>query len=225
MRGNGARPGDRHDKQGSLVRYTSIWARTRLPAPPVGTGLYWRYHVKKTFILAALATAAVATPAFAQDASVIAGPRLEAVAGYDRINTDGEKDGGALFGIGAGYDVAVNPTVALGADVEVSKSSVKDEFLPGEEIKAGRDLYAGARATFAVTPGANLYVKGGYTNARVKYEGSLGNDAANLEGFRLGAGGQVSLGGKAYAGAEYRYSKYDEYNSRNQVVATIGTRF
>ena len=181
--------------------------------------------MKKTFILAALATAAVATPAFAQDASVIAGPRLEAVAGYDRINTDGEKDGGALFGIGAGYDVAVNPTVALGADVEVSKSSVKDEFLPGEEIKAGRDLYAGARATFAVTPGANLYVKGGYTNARVKYEGSLGNDAANLEGFRLGAGGQVSLGGKAYAGAEYRYSKYDEYNSRNQVVATIGTRF
>lgn len=187
--------------------------------------MQWSEIVTKTVILAALAATAVASPALAQDASAIAGPRLEAVAGYDRVNAAGEKDGGALFGIGAGYDVAINPTVSLGADVEASKSSVKDEFLPGETVKMGRDLYAGARATFAVSPGANLYVKGGYTNARVKYDGSLGDLAENVEGYRLGAGGQMSLGGKAFVGAEYRYSKYDEDLSRNQVVATIGTRF
>ena len=35
-------------------------------------------------------------------------------------------------------------------------------------MKAGRDLYAGGRVNFAVSPTANLYVKGGYTNARFK---------------------------------------------------------
>lgn len=181
--------------------------------------------MNKIVILTALAATAVAAPAFAQQAPGIAGPRLEAVAGYDRVNYDGEKDGGALVGIGAGYDVALNPSLALGADVEASLSSAKDEFLPGETVKAGRDLYAGGRMTLAVSPAANLYVKGGYTNAKVKYDGSLGNASDNLDGYRLGVGGQLGVGGKAYVGAEYRYSNYEQDVTRNQVVATIGTRF
>ena len=181
--------------------------------------------MKKTVILAALAAATSATPALAQDASAIAGPRLEAVAGYDRINTDGEKDGGALFGLGVGYDVPLGAALSVGVDGEASISSAKDEFLPGETIKAGRDLYAGGRVTMAVSPGANLYVKGGYTNAKVKYDGSLGDASDNLDGYRLGVGGQLGLGGKAYVGAEYRYSNYEQDVTRNQVVATVGTRF
>ncbi len=181
--------------------------------------------MNKIVILAALATTAVATPAFAQQASTLAGPRLEAVGGYDRVNASGEKDGGALFGIGAGYDVALTPSVSLGVDGEASMSSMKDEFLPGETVKAGRDLYAGGRLSMAVSPTSNVYVKGGYTNARFKYDGSLGNAADNLDGYRLGVGGQMGIGGKAYVGAEYRYSNYEQDVTRNQVVASIGTRF
>ncbi len=93
------------------------------------------------------------------------------------------------------------------------------------EVKAGRDLYAGGRATFAVSPTANLYLKGGYTNARFKATDGEDRFAENVDGFRIGAGGQLTLAGKAYVGAEYRYSNYEAGLSRNQVALTVGTRF
>ncbi len=74
----------------------------------------------------------------------------------------------------------------------------------------------------AISPTANLYVKGGYTNARIKVDGLGG---ANGDGFRLGAGAQFSLSGKAYVGGEYRYSNYESDFSRHQLALTIGTRF
>jgi outer membrane immunogenic protein len=181
-------------------------------------------EVNKIVILAALSATAAATPAFAQSAPVV-GPRLEGFAGYDRINYDGTKDGGAMFGLGVGYDMPVTSALSLGVDAEADISAAKKEVLPGEEVKPGRDLYAGGRATMAVSPTANLYVKGGYTNAKFKYDGSLGTDSTNLDGYRLGVGGQMGVGGKAYVGAEYRYSNYEQDVTRNQVVATIGTRF
>ena len=32
-----------------------------------------------------------------------------------------------------------------------------------EEVRAGRDLYAGGRATFGISDRANVFVKAGYT--------------------------------------------------------------
>ncbi|MGH6783773.1 MAG: outer membrane protein, partial [Sphingomicrobium sp.] len=119
--------------------------------------------------------------------------------------------------VGAGYDFAVGNGAALGVDVEASDSTTDVDI-----VSTGRDLYAGARATFAVSPTANVYVKGGYTNARIKADG-LGS--ANGDGFRLGAGAQLSIGGKAYVGGEYRYSNYESDFSRHQLAAVIGTRF
>ena len=97
-------------------------------------------------ILYATATAAAvlaATPALAQEGPIApAGPRVEAVVGYDRVKALGEKDGGALFGIGAGYDYPVSNAVSIGADIEASESTQK-ESAGVAEVKAGRDLYAG----------------------------------------------------------------------------------
>ena len=176
-----------------------------------------------------LATAAstvflAATPALAQNVAPV-GPRVEAVVGYDKVKALGEKDGGALFGIGAGYDFAVAPSVSLGVDVEATESTVKEGDEDTAEVKAGRDLYAGVRANLAVAPNANLYVKGGYTNARLK--ATIENDSfsENFDGYRLGAGGQIGIGGKAYVGSEYRYSNYEDGLSRHQVALTVGTRF
>jgi len=47
----------------------------------------------------------------------------------------------------------------------------------------------------------------------------------NFDGYRLGAGGQIGIGGKAYVGSEYRYSNYEDGLSRHQVAMTVGTRF
>lgn len=181
----------------------------------------------KKILFASVASAAFlsATPAFAQAGPAPVGPRVEALVGYDRVKAIGEKDGGALFGIGAGYDFAVGPSVSLGADIEATESTQKvgDEDIA--QVKAGRDLYAGGRITYAVSPTANLYVKGGYTNARFKATDGEDSFAENFDGYRLGAGGQLALTGKAYVGAEYRYSNYERGLSRNQVALTVGTRF
>jgi outer membrane immunogenic protein len=185
--------------------------------------------VKKIlFATAASAAILAATPALAQDAAAPAapvGPRVEAIVGYDKVKALGEKDGGALFGIGAGYDFAVGQSVALGVDVEATESTQKigDEDIA--QVKAGRDLYAGGRVSVAVAENANLYVKGGYTNARFKATDGVDSFAENFDGFRVGAGGQMGLGGKAYVGSEYRYSNYQDGLSRHQLALTVGTRF
>lgn len=181
----------------------------------------------KKLILATASLAAflAATPALAQDGTVPPkGPRIEALIGYDRVKVAGDHDSGVLFGIGAGYDFAVGNGVSLGADVEATESTQK-ESIGDAEAKAGRDLYAGGRVSFAVTPNANLYVKGGYTNARFKATDGVISDSANFDGFRLGGGGQLGIGGKAYVGGEYRYSDYEAGLSRHQVALTLGTRF
>lgn len=167
-------------------------------------------------LLGLSAAALIATPAAAQNAAPTGG-RVEALVGYDIVSVVGEEEGGILYGVGAGYDFAVGSGAALGIDVEASDSTT--DYLG---LSTGRDLYAGLRATFAISPAANLYVKGGYTNARLKLEGF---GAENGDGFRLGAGAQFTLGGKAYVGGEYRYSNYESDFSRHQLAAVIGTRF
>lgn len=182
--------------------------------------------MKKILLATAASTAFLAaTPALAQDVAAPVGPRVEAVIGYDKVKAFGESDGGALFGIGAGYDFAVAPSVSLGADVEATESTMKEGDEDIAEVKAGRDLYAGLRASMAVSPSANLYVKGGYTNARFKATDGIDSVSENFDGYRLGAGGQLGIGGKAYVGGEYRFSDYEDGLKRHQVAMTVGTRF
>ena len=179
---------------------------------------------KILFASAAVAAVLIAAPAAAQSTAPV-GARVEGVIGYDKVKALGEDDGGVLYGLGVGYDFAVAPSVSLGIDGEVTDSTqeVGDEDVA--QVKSGRDLYAGARANFAVSPTANLYVKGGYTNARFKATDGIDSFSENVDGFRVGAGGQMAVSGKAYVGAEYRYSNYEAGLSRNQVALTIGTRF
>jgi outer membrane immunogenic protein len=173
-----------------------------------------------TLLAASAAALAFASPAMAQDGAgkvAPAGLRIEALVGWDHPGVDSFHADGVLFGIGAGYDVAVGDTISLGIDAEASDSTAKKDG-----VSTGRDLYAGGRVNFAVAPHANLYVKGGYTNARFK-ESGFGGD--NFDGFRVGAGGQYMVSGKTYVGAEYRYSNYELGVDRHQVALTLGTRF
>jgi len=180
--------------------------------------------VKKTLIIAAASTIAfVATPSFAQTAPV--GPRIEALVGYDSVKALGESDGGLLFGVGAGYDFAVGNGVSLGLDAEATESTQKfgnDDVY----VKSGRDLYAGGRVSFGVSDKANVYVKGGYTNARFTASDGDTDAGFNADGWRIGAGTQYTIAGKTYVGGEYRYSSYEGGDvKRHQVALTVGTRF
>ncbi|HYZ49201.1 MAG TPA: porin family protein [Sphingomonas sp.] len=166
------------------------------------------------------------------------GGRIEAFVGYDNnkfsaadFNVDASTDG-VVFGVGLGYDLAVSSGVALGIDLEASDSSAELSASEGgisAKASAERDLYAGGRITFAASDRVNLYVKGGYTNARLKASvtgGGLDESVSGtVDGFRVGGGVQFMISKSVYLGGEYRYSNYEGDYSRNQVVGTLGFRF
>lgn len=193
--------------------------------------------MKKFVALTAFsALAAAAAPAAAQTVAAPVGPRVEALVGYDALRVDLEdfgvdeklKDNDVFYGVGAGYDFAVSPSLSAGVDVELSGSNNKADFDDGEEnaeIRTGRDAYVGGRLTMPVSPSMNLYAKAGYTNLKVKGEANGVDDSFDLDGYRVGGGGQFSLGTNAYVGGEYRYSGYEEDLSRHQFAVMVGTRF
>ena len=193
----------------------------------------------RKYLLAGVAGLFVASAA---QAAAPAGGRVEAMVGWDKNDIDTSGSGlpagvdlgsdGVVFGIGLGYDFAVAPAVSVGVDLEASENSSElniDDARTTINLDYKRDLYAGGRVSFAVSNRANVYVKGGYTNARVKFETNAAQPitqlSGNLDGWRAGAGVQVTLGKSLYVGGEYRYSNYDGPFSRNQVVGTLGFRF
>jgi outer membrane immunogenic protein len=196
----------------------------------------------RKLILAALAASAAAAPAFAQDAT-FSGPRAEAIVGWDHVGDDSISNGsrdGVVYGGQVGYDHQAGKAV-FGIEGEVTGATTKDEafgvLVAGDRLKvsAGRDLYVGARAGVVVGERALIYAKGGYTNARfnTEYNSSATTSIKEhdtVDGWRLGAGTEVKLGGKVYLKGEYRFSKYDSDSAgvdaeRHQVVGGVGIRF
>ncbi len=213
-----------------------------------------------TALAAATATGAFAAPALAQDAT-FTGPRIGVIAGYDamrpgstensNIAGDDQTADGLLYGVDAGYDVGFGNAV-IGAEAEIAGSTGKVNNSPVDpndfgygRVKAGRDLYIGARAGFRAAPSTLIYAKGGYTNQRLDLTASDGQTETgrhyNLDGYRVGAGVEQAMGTNAYAKVEYRYSNYgkarlefanggntDNFSvdtDRHQVVAGVGWRF
>lgn len=215
--------------------------------------------MKKVLVCLATGSALVSVPALAQSAdTTFTGPRVEAILGYDKTKAgssiDNDIDGderesmdGLLYGIGAGYDYDFGSAV-IGAEAELTDSTAKTEFANFGlgNVKAGRDIYVGARAGIKATPNTLVYVKGGYTNARFDARDSFNNvnyrQKFDADGWRIGAGVEQKMGSNAFAKLEYRYSNYSEGEvdfgpdlpdsqrfdmdlDRHQVVAGVGYRF
>lgn len=214
----------------------------------------------KTMTAGLLAAVTFATSAFAQDKPAFNGPRVEAILGYDHIGAgssvdtdDGNDDqsvGGFLYGIGAGYDVNLGKAV-VGAETELSDSTGKSDrhdFTQGfgfGRVGTGRDIYVGVRAGYLVNPATLLYVKGGYTNARLNILAGDTDEELDqnfdLDGWRVGLGVERALSSNAFAKIEYRYSNYEQAHinfadgssspdfdvdtDRHQVALGFGYRF
>lgn len=214
-------------------------------------------------MLAGASVMAIATPALAQEESTFTGPRVEAILGYDitkagssvddDLNADNDESmEGLLYGGAIGYDMNLGGLV-VGVEGELTDSTAKTKFENGDfegfgfgNVKAGRDLYVGARLGAVVAPNALLYVKGGYTNARFNIRSSDGTvtyrEKFDSDGWRAGAGAEVALDNNIYTKLEYRYSNYskaeidfggdlpdsDRFDvdvDRHQIVAGVGVRF
>ncbi|MAM37764.1 MAG: hypothetical protein CL949_04535 [Erythrobacter sp.] len=177
--------------------------------------------MKKFLVLGAAVSAVLASPA-------LAGERVSfgAIVGVDSVQLENDptevegSESGAMYGLTAGYDFIDDAGFIMGIELEASDSSVKEDFADvleaGDEIglSAGRDLYAGARVGYLFSPQLLAYVKGGYSNGRIKasYSDSTGDYSANedLDGFRVGAGLEYDFTAFRVRG-EYRYTDYGTY--------------
>jgi outer membrane immunogenic protein len=185
----------------------------------------------------AAALAAFAAPAHAQPA----GPRVEALVGFDYIkgNTDdvtGVNDDlsseNFAGGVRVGFDMPLGGA-AIGIDLEATESMVDFSATEGTtttaELNAGRDLYAGGRLSILASDAGNFYLGAGYTNLRISADVTTGtvtaSDSANLDGVRGLAGFQFNLGTSSFVGVEYRYSNYEADVIRHQVMGGFGFRF
>ncbi|HEX6376732.1 MAG TPA: outer membrane beta-barrel protein [Allosphingosinicella sp.] len=186
----------------------------------------------KTYLyaLASVAVLAAAAPASAE------GFRAEVHGGWDQARADGDGDSGLVYGIGAGYDIALGEKAEIGLDLSADLSSMKEcersVILVNDEacLRAGRDLAAAVRVGYKVAPRGTLYALAGYTNARFRFDyttpaGVTTRVSDNLDGFRLGAGYQQGFGERMYGKVEYRYSNYESDITRHQVLLGAGVTF
>lgn len=223
---------------------------------------------KLTTALLIAGSALAAAPAWAQDAPVnpvFTGPRIAAIGGYDAIrpgsSEDSDLDGddqtvdGFLYGGEIGYDFAAGGAL-IGIEGEISDSTGKvdvtstdPDFFGFGRVSTSRDLYIGARAGILANERTLVYLKGGYTNAKLDVVANDGTTEETgdfkLDGYRVGAGVEYAIGNSflqnGFVKLEYRYSNYgdakfafdgggtsDDFDidtDRHQVVAGIGIRF
>jgi outer membrane immunogenic protein len=234
-----------------------------------------------TFGTAALLTAATfgASPAFAQDENHFNGFKGEIFTGYDDIGVDFDNgvyhggknsESGWMYGLGIGYDYQTGPWVfGLEGDWSNSTASRHQDLsgirpanpiagVPARPVvthlhaKASSDIGIAARVGYAVSPQALLYVKGGWSFAKIKFGGNgvdnttafTFGESTTLDGFRIGVGGEYMFSENIYAKAEYRFTNYNNGNmdvrgvdvngdalfdkidvARHQFVLGVGFRF
>jgi len=198
----------------------------------------------KKIVIAAAALAAAA-PAYAQEApqqSPFTGARVEGRVGFDRVvatigdgqSDESEGESGVVYGGEAGFDFDLN-SVVVGAYAGIEGSSVKISA-DGDSLRAGRNITVGGRIGFLASPTALIYAKGGYSNGQLRLNTTALRYRDELDGFHLGAGGEVLFGTNLYGKLEYVYTNYstgidrDDFGfdldlERHQVVAGLGVRF
>ena len=157
--------------------------------------------MKKLIAIAALATAALSTPAMASE---FAGPRLEVTAGADEVR-NGVDATDIAYGAALGYDLQFGKVV-VGA--EATAANVFDRA----------DLGAAARLGYTLNKNVLAYTRVGYS----KLERSA---TAKVDGLTVGGGLEVKLIGSTCAKAEYRYTDFDGNLGRHGGLVGFGLRF
>ena len=156
--------------------------------------------------VALAATAFVATPALAQDApasSSFIGPRIGVNIGMADDDIFGTES--FTYGAEVGYDFAAGGAVV----------GITGEIQDSEDIT--RELALTARVGARVGSNGLVYATGGYSNIRAY--------GVNLDGFRLGAGGELGIGEHGFVKVEQRYGNYEYGAELYQTLIGGGFRF
>jgi outer membrane immunogenic protein len=216
----------------------------------------------RLFFAGAAGALLAAVPAQAQDATTDAtftGPRIEGRFGWDGNNisikdqrtfggrgtfNSGSTASDLSIGAEAGFDLALD-RIVVGAYAGIDTGEVDEPFPSlGVVFKTGRNITAGARAGFLATSNVLVYVKGGYSNGRIRPDFTSTATAAqqavfadfqrNQDGYHFGGGVEFAVTRSIYGRIDYAHHKYDEFQidtnnefsyDRNTLLGGIGFRF
>lgn len=162
----------------------------------------------KFMIAAAIASAALASPALAQSFS---GPRVEVSAGVDDVTKARDTSD-------------VNYGAALGIDAPIASSNFRIgvELTADQVFERDRDLGVSGRLGYVFSDRVLVYGKAGYANYRnINFK----SRATTLDGLRVGGGVEFALTKNLYAGAEYRYTDFDQGVGKHGGLVKVGVRF
>jgi len=194
---------------------------------------------KLALYLAAAATLAAATPALASGDVPFSGPRIGVDGGWGRVAGHRISSDGFLYGATLGYDVASGP-IRFGPEIRLGDSTQKvcrSHPAGGSAARvcerSDRDLYAGAKLGYVVTPKVLLYGTAGYTNVRFSdrfSDLSVGpvkniDVSYNHDGFRVGGGTEYAVTSNIFVTGAYQYSMWKNHIHQNQLLAGVGYRF
>lgn len=212
----------------------------------------------KAYLFAAAGSIALiaAAPAAAQNFS---GPRVEGRVGIDNANISikdtrgfggrGTFNSGSTatdLSIGAevGFDIEAG-RLAFGAYAGIDESKNEEPTpLFGVNFETGRNITAGGRLGYVITPNTLLYAKGGYSNTRVRPNFVAGATATQIaafngfdrsrNGFHFGGGAEFAVRDGLYGRLDYAHHIYEDFDvnvnnefsmRRNHFTAAIGFRF
>ena len=139
-------------------------------------------------------------------------------------------------GIYAGYDKTINDIFVVGAEAGLDFAS-DDETV----VSAAGTTYAidpkysfdiTARTGYLVNPKTLIYVRGGYSNSRVRATVAAGSNirshSDSNDGWVVGGGVERQITSNMTTRVEYRYSKFDQdvgQAYRHRVLAGLSYRF
>lgn len=184
--------------------------------------------MKKIAFISAAAAAAIALPSAAQAQDVVPGNGFIGVqAGVHDLGLDDEledigpglelDDSSPIFGVFAGYDFPVGPTLFLG---------VEGNYAFGTDALDG-DYGANARLGFRAPGGTKIYARGGIQAVKVDYNEIINDDSIDFDGiddtesdYLVGVGVDVPVG-KAFVRGNLDTISFDTMRA----TVGVGLRF
>lgn len=205
-------------------------------------------NIKKLALAATFAAGILAQPAMAQDdantvgsnGTSFRGIRVEANAGGDRFQSEGNHNDKIGYGGTIGFDGQIGEKLVIGAEGSYWRANNWNQNVTGLSNgntiahKSFEEYGAAVRAGVLVTPQFLVFGKAGYVNGeqRRSITGPTGAglvyDHYNADGYQVGGGVEYSLSQSRtplYVNAQYVYSDYFGHSARQRVMAGIGIRF
>jgi outer membrane immunogenic protein len=201
--------------------------------------------MRSAFFVAIAALGFTATAAQAQDTTTSSngtsfrGIRIEANAGGDRFQSQGNHNDKFGYGGTIGFDGQIGERIVIGAEGSYWRANDWNENCSGASggtvcHKSFDEYGAAVRAGVLATPQLLIFAKGGYVNneQRKRLDTPTGGyyDHFNTSGYQVGGGVEYSLSGEQtrlpiYANVQYVRSQYNDHTARQRVMAGVGLRF